>query len=167
MSFAIFCHDSQYLAPTAVINHYSTPLLNKIFSSYFLVFWKCGVTPSFISWFINVKESSLSFFFRMFKAIEWIAKVLMEQITLTRIFKNYLIWFDYLILNSFKKIPNSQRLAFSLIRRRFNVVIDIFSFLILFCLFVFCFLKFSNLCKFRLRTVTVLYRTTLAKFQKN
>ena len=44
ISFAIYCHDSQYLAPTVVINRYCTPRLNEIFGCYFLVFGKCGVT---------------------------------------------------------------------------------------------------------------------------
>ena len=44
MSFAIFCLDSQYLAPTVVTNRYSTHRLNKIFGSFFLVFGKYGVT---------------------------------------------------------------------------------------------------------------------------
>ena len=38
ISFAIFCHDSQYLAPTVVIIRYRTPRLSKILGSYFLVF---------------------------------------------------------------------------------------------------------------------------------
>ena len=122
------------------------------------------------------KESSLSFCFAGLKQLSNSQKCQWNKLSWQDYFSREEILLIYkfslkitICQIDFKKSQIFTDLLFLLIWWEFNswLTFSLFSFCFVCLLLVFCFLKFSNLCKFRLKIVTVQYRRVLVKFQKS